>query len=48
MNFTQFDSHQAFINTVEKDLSTAAQAAVTLTLFQVDDFRDYQTNGYLY
>jgi len=45
MNFTQFDSHQAFINTVEKDLSTAAQAAVTLTLFQVDDLEISKPTG---
>jgi len=45
MNFTQFDSHQAFINTVEKDLSAAAQAPVTLTLFQVDDLEISKPTG---
>ncbi|GAA5185732.1 NADPH-dependent 7-cyano-7-deazaguanine reductase QueF [Acinetobacter kookii] len=37
MNFTQFDSKEAFIATAEKDLSAAAGAPVTLTLFQADD-----------
>lgn len=37
MNFTAFESQDAFIATVEKDLSQAAQADVTLRLFQVDE-----------
>ncbi|WP_445115408.1 NADPH-dependent 7-cyano-7-deazaguanine reductase QueF [Acinetobacter sp. WZC-1] len=37
MNFTEFESEQHFIDTVEKDLSQAAGAAVTLSLFQVDE-----------
>ena len=37
MNFTQFESKDAFIATVEKDLSHVAQAPVTLTLFQADE-----------
>ena len=45
MNFTQFASQQAFIDTVEKDLSHAAQAPVTLTLFQVDQLDIAQPQG---
>ncbi|OTH00841.1 MULTISPECIES: NADPH-dependent 7-cyano-7-deazaguanine reductase QueF [Acinetobacter] len=37
MNFTSFESKEAFIATVEKDLSAAAGAPVTLSLFQADD-----------
>ncbi|MER8075320.1 NADPH-dependent 7-cyano-7-deazaguanine reductase QueF [Acinetobacter pittii] len=37
LNFTQFDSKESFIETVEKDLSAAAEAKVELALFQVDD-----------
>ena len=45
MNFTQFDSKQAFITTVEKDLSHAAQAPVEFNLFQVDDLTVSQPQG---
>ncbi|RZG76328.1 NADPH-dependent 7-cyano-7-deazaguanine reductase QueF [Acinetobacter sp. WCHAc060025] len=45
MNFTQFDSQQAFIHTVEKDLSNAAQAPVTLTLFPVDELNIAKPQG---
>ena len=37
MNFTQFDSKEAFVQTVEKDLSAAAEAEVKLYLLPVDD-----------
>ena len=37
LNFTEFESKASFIGTVEKDLSAAAGAAVTLDLFQADD-----------
>lgn len=37
LNFAKFDSKEAFIETVEKDLSNAAQAEVKLDLFHVDD-----------
>ena len=37
LNFTQFGSKALFIETVEKDLSSAAGAKVELTLFQVDE-----------
>lgn len=37
MNFTKFDSKETFIQTVEKDLSNAAEAEVKLNLLQVDD-----------
>ncbi|AXY60630.1 NADPH-dependent 7-cyano-7-deazaguanine reductase QueF [Acinetobacter sp. WCHAc010052] len=46
MNFTQFDSRQAFIDTVEKDLSAAAEAPVTLYLFGVDDVETAQPEGF--
>ena len=45
LNFTQFVSQDAFISTVEKDLSTAAGAPVTLTLFQADDLNITQPEG---
>ena len=45
MNFTQFESQQAFIETVEHDLSKAANANVTLQLFQVDDLHISQPEG---
>ena len=45
MNFTQFDTQAAFIATVEKDLSHAAQAPVTLDLFQVDALETSQPEG---
>ncbi len=45
MNFTQFDSKNAFIATVEKDLSHAAQASVTLTLFQADELDITKPSG---
>lgn len=37
LNFTRFESKQAFIATVEQDLSAAAGAKVSLSLFQVDE-----------
>lgn len=37
MNFTQFDSKEAFVQTVEKDLSSAAEAEVKLYLLPVDE-----------
>lgn len=37
LNFTKFASSKDFINTVEKDLSTAAQSPVALQLFHVDE-----------
>ena len=36
MNFTQFESQQAFVETVERDLSNAAGGKVELPLLQVD------------
>lgn len=45
LNFTQFDSTQSFIETVEKDLSAAAGAKVELTLFQVDDLEISKPQG---
>lgn len=45
MNFTRFESRQAFIETVEKDLSAAAQATVTLQLLDVDALATAQPMG---
>ena len=45
MNFTRFQSEANFIETVEHDLTTAAQAPVTITLFQVDDLAISQPEG---
>ena len=45
MNFTQFDSQDAFIATVEKDLSVVVQAPVTIDLFQADDLAITQPEG---
>ena len=45
MNFTRFDSKDAFIATVEKDLSLAAGAPISLTLFQADDLEIAQPEG---
>ena len=45
MNFTQFESQQSFIATVEQDLSQVAGAAVELQLFQVDDLEISKPNG---
>lgn len=45
MNFTQFDSKEVFIATVEQDLSKAAEAEVKLDLFQVDDLAISQPQG---
>lgn len=45
MNFTQFDSKEVFIATVEQDLSKAAEAEVKLALFQVDDLAISQPRG---
>ena len=45
MNFTQFESKQAFIDTVEKDLSKAAEAEVKLELLDADDLQVSQPQG---
>ena len=45
MNFTKFDSKEAFITTVEKDLSNAAGAKVTIDLFNVDDLDNAKPQG---
>ena len=45
LNFTQFESQAAFIATVERDLSHAAQAQVSLQLFQVDALEVSQPTG---
>ena len=45
MNFTRFQSEANFIETVEHDLTAAAQAPVTITLFQVDDLAISQPEG---
>lgn len=45
LNFTKFESKAAFIATVEKDLSQAADAEVTLTLLQADDLAVSQPQG---
>ena len=45
MNFTKFDSKDAFIATAEKDLSVAAKAPVSLDLYQVDDLAISQPKG---
>ncbi len=45
MNFTKFDSRDAFKATVEKDLSTAANAPVTIDLFHVDGVEISQPEG---
>lgn len=46
MNFTQFDSKSDFIQTVEKDLSAAAHAQVSLDLYSVDDLAIAQPEGF--
>ncbi len=45
LNFTRFESKEHFIQTVEKDLSQAAQATVKLDLFHVDGLQIAQPNG---
>ncbi|MBC9228725.1 NADPH-dependent 7-cyano-7-deazaguanine reductase QueF [bacterium SPL81] len=45
MNFTQFESQNTFIETVERDLSNAAGGKVELQLFQVDDLDISQPKG---
>ena len=45
MNFSKFDSKDAFIATVEKDLSLAAGAPISLTLFQADDLEISKPEG---
>lgn len=45
LNFTQFDSESAFVATVEKDLSAAAGATVTIQLFKVDALTIDQPEG---
>ena len=45
MNFTKFNSEEAFIATVEKDLSDCAQASVKIDLFQVDALEITQPEG---
>ncbi|MFW2046284.1 NADPH-dependent 7-cyano-7-deazaguanine reductase QueF [Acinetobacter variabilis] len=45
LNFTKFDSKEAFIATVEKDLSKAAGAEITLDLFHVDELEVSKPEG---
>lgn len=45
LNFTQFESKQVFIETVERDLSNAAGAQIKLDLFQVDDLEISKPKG---
>lgn len=45
LNFTQFASRQAFIETVQGDLSKAAGANVELQLFHVDDLEITKPTG---
>ena len=45
LNFTQFESKQNFIETVEQDLSKAAGAKIELQLFQVDDLNISKPQG---
>ncbi|WP_179993404.1 MULTISPECIES: NADPH-dependent 7-cyano-7-deazaguanine reductase QueF [unclassified Acinetobacter] len=45
LNFTKFDSKEAFIATVEKDLSKAADAEITLDLFHVDELEISKPEG---
>ncbi|MEE9901129.1 MULTISPECIES: NADPH-dependent 7-cyano-7-deazaguanine reductase QueF [Acinetobacter] len=45
LNFTKFDSKEAFIETVERDLSSAAGAKIELQLFQVDELKISKPQG---
>lgn len=45
LNFTTFNSKDAFIQTVEQDLSRVAEAEVTLELFQVDELEVSKPEG---
>lgn len=45
LNFCRFKNQDELIATVEKDLSAAANAAVTITLFQVDELAIAQPQG---
>nr|WP_174505493.1 NADPH-dependent 7-cyano-7-deazaguanine reductase QueF [Acinetobacter sp. Marseille-Q1620] len=45
LNFTKFENTQKFIQTVEQDLSKAAQANVSLSLYQVDNLAINQPQG---
>ncbi|MCU4630327.1 NADPH-dependent 7-cyano-7-deazaguanine reductase QueF [Acinetobacter variabilis] len=45
LNFAKFDSKEAFIATVEKDLSKAAGAEITLDLFHVDELEISKPEG---
>ncbi|MEB6676985.1 NADPH-dependent 7-cyano-7-deazaguanine reductase QueF [Acinetobacter haemolyticus] len=45
LNFTKFDSKQAFIETVKRDLSSAAGAKIELQLFQVDELEISKPQG---
>jgi len=45
LNFAKFDSQEAFITTVEKDLSKAAGAEITLDLFHVDELEISKPEG---
>jgi 7-cyano-7-deazaguanine reductase len=45
LNFSKFASKEHFIQTVEKDLSKAAEAEVKLDLFQADDLAIAQPEG---
>lgn len=45
LNFAKFNSKEAFIATVEKDLSKAAGAEITLDLFHVDELEISKPEG---
>src|SRR5690606_39246399 len=45
LNFAKFESQADFIATVEKNLSAAAGAEITLDLFQVDDLEFAKPEG---
>lgn len=45
LNFAKFDSKETFITTVEKDLSKAAGAEITLDLFYVDELEISKPEG---
>ena len=45
LNFAKFDSKEVFIATVEKDLSKAAGAEITLDLFHVDELEISKPEG---
>ncbi|MBO3659235.1 NADPH-dependent 7-cyano-7-deazaguanine reductase QueF [Acinetobacter haemolyticus] len=45
LNFAKFDSKEAFIETVKRDLSSAAGAKIELQLFQVDELEISKPQG---